>query len=647
MDILLRVWHIFLFEEILFFLSLAFWAYIRAHQPDIHGLEKYMDFGFVNSILRSEYFPPKDMWLTPFPINYYYFGHLVTAILTKLAFLPSAITYNLMIATIFSFSVMGSFSLGANLIYRFLTPAHPTEKEQKLSTANKIRVGLAGLLSGFLVSFAGNLHAMYLFYKPYQNENPQPFWQLAFYPETFPNNYWYPNATRFIYNTIHEFPLYSFVVSDLHGHVLDIPFVLLTLAIIMSIFFQKKITFSYIVFLGFLLAIMYTTNAWDGLIYFGLTAFACIAIWLFTGKKDTRKNIHTNIWQSVWRGTSPFTVPHLIGVLLLIGAFFIAFVFPFSLFFKPFVSGIGIVCAPEFLIRLGSLGPFIFEVNHCQQSPIWQLIILHGFFYFWVFLFFVIIWRQEKVTTSDLFVLLLIIISTLLIFTPEFLYAKDIYPAHYRANTMFKLVYQAFIMLSLATTFIIFRSLFFLRTQFVYKTGKLFLLFFSFGILLLVIVSLYPYFAIMSYYANVEKYHGLDGTTYLATLYPTDTAAIQWLNNTVDKQPVVLEAQGDSYTDYARVSVHTGLPTILGWTVHEWLWRGSYDIPSPRIEEVKTMYESPDTTKVKALLKKYHVSYIFLGELERQKYPLLREERLAEIANPVYKKGNTIIYKVK
>src|SRR5258708_38797604 len=33
--------------------------------PDIHGLEKYMDYGFVNSILRSQYFPPKDMWFTP------------------------------------------------------------------------------------------------------------------------------------------------------------------------------------------------------------------------------------------------------------------------------------------------------------------------------------------------------------------------------------------------------------------------------------------------------------------------------------------------------------------------------------------------------------------------------------------------------
>src|SRR3989344_2331786 len=53
------LWKIFLFEEVLFLAALLFWSFIRAHEPSIHGLEKFMDFGFVNSILRSDYFPPK------------------------------------------------------------------------------------------------------------------------------------------------------------------------------------------------------------------------------------------------------------------------------------------------------------------------------------------------------------------------------------------------------------------------------------------------------------------------------------------------------------------------------------------------------------------------------------------------------------
>jgi uncharacterized membrane protein len=43
--ILKKNWQIFLFEEILFIIALLFWSYIRSFQPDIHGLEKYMDFG--------------------------------------------------------------------------------------------------------------------------------------------------------------------------------------------------------------------------------------------------------------------------------------------------------------------------------------------------------------------------------------------------------------------------------------------------------------------------------------------------------------------------------------------------------------------------------------------------------------------------
>src|SRR3989344_8091667 len=61
LTILKENWLIFLFEEVLFSIALLFWSYVRSFQPDIHGLEKYMDFGFINSILRSEFFPPKDM----------------------------------------------------------------------------------------------------------------------------------------------------------------------------------------------------------------------------------------------------------------------------------------------------------------------------------------------------------------------------------------------------------------------------------------------------------------------------------------------------------------------------------------------------------------------------------------------------------
>ena len=208
-----------LLSEILFTAGLIFWAFIRSHEPSLYGLEKFMDFGFINSILRSDYFPPKDIWMTPLTINYYYFGHLSAAVLMKLSAIDSAISYNLVLATIFAICLTASFSISANLFYFF----KPDSKQLMLT---------AGAISAFLVTLGGNLHPIYLFFQSYvPAENPVPFWQLPLKLNF--GEYWYPNATRFIPNTIHEFPLYSFVVSDLHGHVFNIPFVLLFLAIIL------------------------------------------------------------------------------------------------------------------------------------------------------------------------------------------------------------------------------------------------------------------------------------------------------------------------------------------------------------------------------------------------------------------------------
>ena len=129
-------------------------------------------------------------------------------------------------------------------------------------------------------------------------------------------------------------------------------------------------------------------------------------------------------------------------------------------------------------------------------------------------------------------------------------------------------------------------------------------------------------------------------------LYPDDYTGIQFINEKIKGQPVILEAQGDSYTDYGRVSSNTGLPTVLGWTVHEWLWRGSYDVPAPRIAEIQTMYESKDLRQTTKLLNKYKVEYVFIGNLEREKYPSLVTEKFNKLGKIIFQKGETRIYRI-
>jgi uncharacterized membrane protein len=158
--------------------------------------------------------------------------------------------------------------------------------------------------------------------------------------------------------------------------------------------------------------------------------------------------------------------------------------------------------------------------------------------------------------------------------------------------------------------------------------------------------AIYPIFAVNSYFGGLKNYKGLDGLTYLKELYPTDYQAILWLNQNIKGQPVILEAQGDSYTDYARVSSNTGLPTVIGWPVHEWLWRGSYDVAGIRIPDVTAMYESNDLRITSILLKKYGVQYVFIGSLESQKYPNLNEEKFKTLGKLVFESSATKIYQI-
>ena len=602
-------------EELLFLASLIFWTYVRGQEGSIHSLEKFMDFGFINSILRTPYFPPKDIWYSPLPINYYYFGHLTGALLIKLSNIKASIGYNLILATIFAQGITQIFSLIINII-RFY--------DKKITL---LRSFVFGLLGAFIVNLGGNLHTIYLFTKGYPNDTPVPFWTIL--SKFNPLNYWYPNATRFIPFTIHEFPSYSYVVADLHGHVFDIPFVLLTIALLFLLFTKPISTSvnklrswkSYLptVFIGFMTAIHYMTNAFDGPIYILLT----IIIFFFMFGFSKRLIINT--------------------IVLIIA--FIVFSWPFSLHFSPFVSGIGVNCAPEFLTVLGKYGPFLFEKGNCQISPLWMLFILWGFF--WMsFITFLII--KNKVANNSLmkkyniFILIIFSFNIFLTIIPEFFYIKDIYPAHFRANTMFKLGYQAFTMMgifSIVTFYLLKKTK---KTIIHHLLSVVFIIFLFFP-------SVYPFFSIPSYYGNLQKETDIDGVTWLTNTYPEDKEIIDYLNTNEKGQSTILEAQGDSYTDYERISAFTGLPTVAGWWVHEWLWRGSSDIIGKRIPEVVTLYESADLNATKDLINKYQVKYVIVSRLEREKYPNLIEDKFNKIGKLVFRSSNSIgaIYQMK
>ncbi len=591
-------YRIFIFEEIVFLLILTLWSYVRGFAPDIQDLEKYMDWGFVNSALRSKFLPPADMWFAGETINYYYFGHLIFALITKLSSVISSVGYNLSIATVCSLTFVSAFSLVSNIT--FLSLNKKTFKKALL----------AGLISALLLTFGGNLHSVYKIIKLnyQQNNNHFIFSQEAISKAT--SSYWYPDATRFIGHdpdindkTIHEFPIYSFIVADLHGHMNDIFIILFFLAFLFVSLEKTKNFFNwkFIVGSGFILSICYMTNAWDFAVY-GLV-LAIFSLLINTNKfkiKDLSKTF-------------------ISGLLVIV--FWYIFSYPFSFNFVPMMEGIKI------------------SDGH---SPFYQLFILYGGFWLICSPFFFFLPFRKKITKSDFFIFSLILAASILILIPELIYIKDIYIYEYRrANTMFKLVYQAFILYSLASGYIL------IRFSSIFKS-KIFKYFYYFCFLNIFCIHMfYPYFAIKSYYGNLKEYKGLDGLKYLEQLHPDNYQAVLWLNKNISGQPVILEAVGDSYTTFNHVSSATGLPTVQGWIVHEWLWRGGYDAPAARQKDVETIYTSTNLDEVKDLISKYNIQYIFVGAKEYEKYENLDLKRFEKLGGKiVFQSGQTTIYQL-
>ncbi len=113
----------------------------------------------------------------------------------------------------------------------------------------------------------------------------------------------------------------------------------------------------------------------------------------------------------------------------------------------------------------------------------------------------------------------------------------------------------------------------------------------------------------------------LDGLRYLQEQRPGEYRAVEWMRRNVAGTPVVLEAQGPSYQDFGRISMLTGLPTLLGWDYHV-KQRGN---PESEIETrknvVRTIYSHTEAGRAIAYLKRYGVGYIYVGPVERKTYP--------------------------
>lgn len=624
-------WFYILLSEIAFLFLFILFIYLLGNKIPGSETEKSMDYAIMSVLSKTEFMPPIDMWAAGNTLNYYYFGQYLITYITKVSFIDVRYGYSLGMAFIATFC----FLLVVSLVFEIMR----NKLDDKNCKSDKIAI-VASLLSGIAVTFAGNMH-----YVIFSKIVPM-LWDILQIPGERPA-YWFASSTRYIGyipdvandKTISEFPCYSFLIGDLHAHVIDIIIVLTILAILFSYMkwnkergtiagssFIKELLQPHLLIIAFLIGICSMTSYWDYPIYYVISGSIVLAVNVIRHGFKKRA-----IFTTLGQGMVILCVIKLISL-------------PFTLKFNAMITGIGLCTT---------------------HSSFYQIFILWGFPVIMVLYFIYVITKKlkegnqsrtkipelfAKIGEADLYIILVGLCAIGLIIMPEIIYVRDIYENGFpRANTMFKLTYAAFILFGIVLGYILARLLYFSDNYRQKRAGVI-------GLICLVLTILYFFSAAKMWLGDYwvkENYKGIDASSYFNEKLPDDMNAIKWLQDNVKGDNVVLEADGDSYTDYQRVSVLTGLPTVLGWHTHEWLWNNEYSIVEERQTDITELYTGNAVEEKKEVIDKYNINYIFIGTKEYEKYSEMDVSSIKELGEVVFSEyhsesnQSTFIVKVK
>ncbi len=678
-----------LISEALFILVFLGWVIYRAYDSSINHTEQPMDFMFLNALTLSSFGTPEDPWFIGESISYYYFGYWIMGILTKLTSIPTSVTYNLSLAIIPALAAMGIFGLVYNMIRSELI---------------KLKYGIfGGIFAVYVLVMLGNLegglefiHSNWIGLEKFWNwveieglDGASATITQTWMPE---GNWWWWRATRVISSfnggnlvdyTIHEFPFFSFLLGDLHPHVMSLPFVVLFLSILwnflrmpMHIWREKNLlSYSTIFIIGLCLGGLGFNNMWD-LPVFSLILFGVVVIKIYS-------YIGISFWELGRMSLAYGSAAIGIGIILIL---------PYLLTFNSQVSGISpvteVVSRPLHLFIIWGLFLIIiipFVVNSFGSTTVnkdWikmsfvSLSIGFSPYIIWVFLYlsqggmfselisrlfhvfpfallismsvYSVMWivQEKKEYFGNAYAITLVAIGTLLIMGPELFYVNDSFGGAWeRMNTVFKLYYQAWIILAVAAGF----SLYYM----VKLTGGLLgwkLVLSKIWVLVFMIMFLCSsYYSLAATFTKGEfsnSKFSLDGLAFLKVSNSSEYMAIKYMSENSNTQSGILEAVGNDYTDFSRISGSTGIPTVLGWPGHQSQWRGSGIASENREQDVATIYRTLDVEEAKELLSKYDLDHVYVGSREKNLYGSIGIEKFSKFMNIVFQDDQVTIYKM-
>lgn len=356
--------------EILFFAAFAFLAFVRSSNPELTSTEKPMELAFINGILRSPTFPPQDPWLSGYAISYYYFGYVMTALLARLSGITGSMAHNLMTPLIFALGAIGSYGILYNLLSKDRGPKTEDRNANDDNGETSVHrpppagtVHALALLAPLFLLLVSNfeallevLHRRGLFWikDPVTGEFTSSFWTWLDMKELsqppveplgwMPDRYlWWWRASRVIQDydmtggfreVIDEFPFFSFLLGDLHPHVLAIPFGLLAISAALNLFLggwrgrielfgaRLHINYAGFLFLALVLGGLAFLNTWDILVAAALIVASYV------------------IWRASEYGWNWNRLEDIFLLGLPLGIFSIFLYFPFYLGFSSQAGGI-------------------------------------------------------------------------------------------------------------------------------------------------------------------------------------------------------------------------------------------------------------------------------------------------------------------
>jgi len=640
-----NVWFIFF----LFFLG------IRCLTPEIYWGEKPMDFTFLNYLSRTTTLPPDDPWAVHHKMSYYYYGLYLCAILHKLSGIETASIFNLCIATI--------GALIATTIFGCFVQLTQSRRFAWIAVA--------------IVACSANFQMTALVINEFFNPSPSNGFDL----------FWASTRVFPPYG-FSEYPLWSILFADLHAHVIALPFTILFLGFLFEMGTPLQNTVQRVThrcILGVILGSLFLLNIWDFLTY--STLFVVLnLVAIITMIRRLEKSDHPTITDQILKGAIDFIVPLVIAGLIVTiynlstpapppvgwGWIYREELLPFDSYWRMFgiqlvilMASLLIACSPRILmsskIRLtiaiaSAMLVFTIPIIRVAVVMIATTLHLHGINGAPESSYPVLVYCLSAILVFSAIVIeryngilaTLLIVSAGIFCGVETIYIID------RMNTIFKFFNAQWFILSFATCIALFQALVVTKEQ-----NRLPILHgVLYGVIgIAVLTGLFggicDVITMTSFHRVDGQRPSLNGAAFLEETKSEDFRIIRFLNEYTSaperRTLPILEAYGNSYAEFTRIAMYTGLPTLIGWDHHVKQRGLSESELQRRKEAVRTIYATTNAEEAHRLLRENRIALVVIGPLEFQTYPtagLAKFQNFSRGFKRIYKDGGYGVFEV-